>query len=128
MAEPLAAAQVLARDTLLNLGTVITPLGIAKEGEVALRFKMIYSEGGAIEGEVSYGSLEVIPLPFGQRATLELRPTQGFDVGLGRKGRGATTEVEGGAVGVIIDARGRPLPSPRREPHSRKRCRSGCGR
>lgn len=112
MAEPLAAAQVLARDTLLNLGTVIAPWGVTKEGETALRFKMSYSEGGTIEGEVSYGSLEVIPLPFGQRATLELRPTQSFDVGLGRKGRGATTEVEGGAVGVIIDARGRPLPFP----------------
>lgn len=112
MAEPLAAAQVVARDTLLNLGTVIAPLGVAKEGEVALRFKMVYSEGGAIEGEVSYGSLEVIPLPFGQRATLELRPTQSFDVGVGRKGRGATTEVEGGAVGLIIDARGRPLSLP----------------
>jgi len=112
MAEPLAAAQVLARDTLLDLGTVIAPLGVAKEGEIALRFKMVYSEGGAIEGEVSYGSLEVIPLPFGQRATLELRPTRSFDVGLGRKGGGATTEVEGGAVGVIIDARGRPLSFP----------------
>lgn len=112
MAEPLAAAQVLARDTLLNLGTVIAPSGVAKEGEVALRFKMVYSEGGTIEGEVSYGSLEVMPLPFGQRATLELHPTQSFDVGLGRKGRGATTEVEGGAVGVIIDARGRPLSLP----------------
>lgn len=112
MVEPLAAAQVLARDTLLNLGTVIAPLGVAKEGEVALRFKMVYPEGGTIEGEVSYGSLEVIPLPFGQRATLELRPTKSFDVGLGRKGRGATTEVEGGAVGVIIDARGRPLSLP----------------
>jgi len=111
MVEPLAAAQVLARDTLLNLGTVIAPLGVAREGEAALRFKMVSSEG-AIEGEVSYGSLEVIPLPFGQRATLELHPTRGFDVGLGRKGRGATTEVEGGAVGVIIDARGRPLSLP----------------
>lgn len=112
MAEPLAAVEVLARDALLNLGTVIAPSGVAQEGEVALRFKMVYSGGETIEGEVSYGSLEVIPLPFGQRATLELRPTRGFDVGLGRKGRGATTEVEGGAVGVIIDARGRPLSLP----------------
>jgi hypothetical protein len=112
MVEPLAAAQVVVRNTLLNLGTVIAPLGAAQEGKVALRFKMVYSEGGAIEGEVSYGSLEVIPLPLGQRATLELRPTPSFDVGLGRKGRGATTEVEGGAVGVIIDARGRPLSLP----------------
>ena len=113
MVEPLAAAQVVARDALLKLGTIIAPLGVAKEGEVVLRFKVVYSEGGAIEGEVSYGSLEVIPLPFGQRAALELHPTQSFDVGLGRKGRGATTEVEGGAVGVIIDARGRPLSLPK---------------
>jgi len=121
MAEPLAAAQVVARDTLLNLGTVIAPSGVAQEGEIALRFKMVYSEGEAIEGEVSYGSLEVMPLPLGQRATLELRPTQSFDVGLGRKGRGATTEVEGGAVGVIIDARGRPLSLPKERAAQREK-------
>lgn len=111
MVEPLAAAQVLVRDALLKLGTVIAPMGAAKEGEVALRFQMFYAEGGALEGEVSYGSLEVIPLPFGQKATLELHPSPSFDLGLGRR-RGATTEVEGGVVGVIIDARGRPLAFP----------------
>ncbi|MFQ6001776.1 MAG: glutamate mutase L, partial [Anaerolineae bacterium] len=68
MVEPLAAAQVLARDALLKLGTVIAPLGVAREGEVALRFKVVFAEGGAIEGEVPYGSLEVIPLLPGQRA------------------------------------------------------------
>jgi hypothetical protein len=32
------------------------------------------------------------------------------DVGLGVKGQAAMTTVRGGAVGLIIDARGRPLP------------------
>jgi hypothetical protein len=60
--------------------------------------------------EVPYGSLEVIPLPSGHTANLELRPTRRFDVGLGTKGQAGTTKVEGGIIGIIIDARGRPLP------------------
>ncbi len=111
-AQPLAAAQVLARDGFLNLGTVISLVGAAREGTVALRVKVKYSDDQAIEVEVAYGSLEVIPLPAGERASVELRPSSRFDVGLGRKGKGATTEVEGGAVGIIVDARGRPLSLP----------------
>jgi len=43
----------------------------------------------------------------------KLWPAREFDVGLGR-GSAATprAEVEGGAVGIIIDARGRPLALP----------------
>jgi hypothetical protein len=62
--------------------------------------------------EMPYGSLEVLPLSISHKATLELRPTRRFDIGLGAKGKGATTELEGGAVGIIIDARGRPLSLP----------------
>jgi hypothetical protein len=107
---PLTAAQVMERDALLNLGTVVAPVGMAREGEVALTFKIEYQDGRFLEVEVPYGSLEVIPLPAGQTATLELRPTRRFDVGLGSKGQAGTTEVEGGVIGIIIDARGRPLP------------------
>ena len=107
--HPVAAAQVLERDGFLDLGTVVAPIGQAREGEIALRFKMEYADGSTVQVEVPYGSLEVIPLPFGQTANLELRPARGFDIGLGRKGRGGKTQVQGGALGVIIDARGRPL-------------------
>ena len=49
----------------------------------------------------------------GERAALKLWPSRDFDVGLGR-GNAATprAEVEGGAVGIIVDARGRPLSLP----------------
>ncbi len=108
--NPFAAAQVMEKDTLLNLGTVVAPVGTAREGEIALTFKIEYQDGRLLEVEVPYGSLEVIPLPTGQTAKLELRPTRRFDVGLGSKGLAGTTEVEGGVIGIIIDARGRPLP------------------
>ncbi len=110
MVNPLAAAQVMERDALLNLGTVVAPLGTAREGEIALTFKIEYEDGRSLEVEVPYGSLEVIPLPTGQTADLELRPTRRFDVGLGIRGQAGMTKVEGGIIGIIIDARGRPLP------------------
>lgn len=110
MVNPLAAAQVMERDALLNLGTVVAPVGTAREGETALTFKIEYEDGRSLQVEVAYGSLEVIPLPSGQTANLELRPSRRFDVGLGTKGQAGMTKVEGGIIGIIIDARGRPLP------------------
>lgn len=110
MVNPLAAAHVVSRDALLNLGTVVAPVGTAREGEIALTFKIEYEDGRSLEVEVPYGSLEVIPLPTGQTANLQLRPTRRFDVGLGTRGMAGKTDVEGGVIGIIIDARGRPLP------------------
>jgi hypothetical protein len=110
MVNPVAAAQIMSKDALLNLGTVVAPVGTAREGETALSFKIEYEDGRSLEVEVPYGSLEVVPLGTGQTAELELRPTRRFDVGLGTKGQAATTRVEGGVIGIIIDARGRPLP------------------
>ena len=107
--QPLAAAEVLERDGFLDLGTVIAPTGQARRGEIILRFRMEYADGSTVQVEVPYGSLEVIPLPLGQTANLELRPARGFDIGMGSKGRGGKTQVQGGALGLIIDARGRPL-------------------
>jgi hypothetical protein len=110
MVNPLAAAQVMEKDALLPLGTVVAPVGTARVGDIALAFKIEYEDGRLLEVEVPYGSLEMIPLPTGQTANLELRPTRRFDVGLGTKGQAGTTRVEGGIIGIVIDARGRPLP------------------
>ena len=110
LVNPLAAAQALEQDALLNLGTVVAPVGTAREGETVLTFRLDYEDERTLEVEVTYGSLEIIPLPAGRTATLELRPSRRFDVGLGTKGQAGTTKVEGGIIGIIIDARGRPLP------------------
>jgi uncharacterized protein (TIGR01319 family) len=110
MANATLASQVMEKDALLNLATVVAPLGTARAGDLALTFKMEYQDGRLLQVEVPYGSLEVIPLPAGQTADLELRPTRRFDVGLGTRGQAGMTKVEGGILGIIIDARGRPLP------------------
>jgi hypothetical protein len=117
--HPLAAAQVLAHDALLHLGTVIAPLGRSREGALALRFKVTYADKSTLQGEVNFGSIEVVPLAPGQRATLELHPAPAFDVGVGRTGKGAATEVEGGAMGILFDGRGRPLSLPEGEEERR---------
>ena len=118
--RPLAAAEVVEHDAFLNLGTVVAPLGTARPGEIALRLKVHYPNGRVVQHEVAYGSIELVPLGVGERATLELHPTHRFDMGLGEPGRGVTAEAEGGTLGLIIDARGRPLELPADGPGRRQ--------
>jgi hypothetical protein len=98
----------------VNLATVVTPVGFARKEDVILRVRIQYEESGALDIEVPYGSLEVLPLPPGQEALLELHPIKRyrFDVGLGGPGKGGKRRVRGGLLGLIIDARGRPLRLP----------------
>ncbi|MBI3942802.1 MAG: glutamate mutase L [Chloroflexi bacterium] len=111
--NPLAAEQVLTRDTLLNLGPVVAPIGQGKLGEQVLRLKVRPEKGAEETYEINYGSLTLIPLASDEMATLELYPAHGFDVGLGSKGKAAITQVTGGVLGLIIDARGRPIDTSR---------------
>jgi len=65
---------------------------------------------------VPYGSIRVIPLRPDERAALTVKPGAGFRVGSGEPGKALKTEagqeVKGGLVGLIVDARGRPLSFP----------------
>ncbi len=112
LVKPLAAVEALDGGGLVNLATVVTPLGRARRGETVLSVRIGYDGGGSVEVEVHFGDLEVLPLPPGQQATLELRPLHRFDVGLGGPGRGGKRRVSGGLAGLIVDARGRPLRLP----------------
>ncbi len=106
-----AAANVVERDGFLTLGTVIAPISANREGQLDMRVKVVPAGGGPIELDVLHGSLEIVPLAHGQKASLEVRPALG--VVLGAAGRGVfKAEVEGGAAGLIIDARGRPIAFP----------------
>jgi hypothetical protein len=110
---PQALGAALERDGLLNLGLCIAPVGAGKEGEPAIKVEVAYTSRSPVTVEVAVGAIEVVPLPIGERASLKLWPARDFDIGLGR-GAAATprAEVEGGAVGIIVDARGRPLALP----------------
>jgi hypothetical protein len=110
--HPLAAAQILDSGGLITLGTVIAPVGRAREDETALRINRRFEGGEEQETETPYGSLQVLPIPLGEMATLELKPARGFDVGWGRGKKSPPIKVSGGTIGLIIDARGRPLVLP----------------
>jgi len=129
--NPLLAVQVLETNAFLNLGTVISPVVKARPGTPVLRVRMISSDESETALEVKQGNLDILPLPMGQPAQLQLTPLHRADVGLGGPGQGGGLRVVGGALGVIIDARGRPLRLPgdsvrRRELLNRWRWTLGC--
>jgi len=105
-ALPEVAMEVFRRDCLVALGTVVAPVGRAREGEVILDWRV-----GAESGQLRAGKLQRLALATGERAEAEMDPARGMDVGEG-KGRRWTGMVEGGAAGVIFDGRGRPLVLP----------------
>ncbi len=103
--------QVLESGAFQILGTVASVTGSASYGTLMARAKMVYDDNHEAQVEVKYGSIELLPLPNGQSAKLTLQPSRTSDVGFGT-GRGGTVRVSGGAMGVVIDGRGRPLVLP----------------
>jgi|DewCreStandDraft_2_1066082.scaffolds.fasta_scaffold05365_2 hypothetical protein len=108
--NPVLAVQAMDFGTLLNLASVIAPLGQARPGTVVLKAKLAYEDGRQEKIEFRYGSLYRIPLPFGQSLQMHLQPLHGFDLGMGGGGIGGKVRLAGSALGVIVDTRGRPLP------------------
>lgn len=108
---PIAAVQVNENDAVLHrLGTCVVPFGNLPPGQVALKVEVEYSNGRKVTADVMSGSIEVIPLRVNEQALLSLYPAPGVDVGLGPGERArAAEEIDGGLVGLVIDARGRPL-------------------
>lgn len=111
-ANPLAAVEVLDTGGLVNLATVIVPVGAARPGETVLQLKMTYDDGSTFGIDVKYGDLELLPVPPGQRAVIDLKPSRGIDVGLGGPGVSGKRRIAGSLVGLLVDARGRPLSIP----------------
>lgn len=104
--------QVLESSTYLNLGTVISPVGNLSPGTPILRMRITQESGKESSVEVKQGTLEVLPVPMGRPVQLHLQPLHRADVGMGRPGRGGSLRVSGGALGLVVDARGRPLRLP----------------
>ena len=103
--------QVIESGAFIGLGTVVSVIASANYGDQILRAKLTYNDGTEARAEVKFGGLELLPLPAGQDARLTLQPLHRADAGLS-PGKGGVVPVTGGALGVVIDARGRPLPIP----------------
>lgn len=112
-----AAREVFERDCVVRVGTCIAPAGHAKEGEPCVSVK-----GNGIDVSVPFGEIKVVPINVDEVEGLVVEPERNFDVGAGKgksvtvkrfdttKGqRSQTTNLIGGTVGLMIDARGRPF-------------------
>lgn len=109
-AYPDIAYQVFMKDCLIPLGPIIAPLGAVKEGELVMSVTI---EKGAEKEEIIIhgGELRCVPLATGDSARIIIKPARQYDLGSGR-GKIIETTIEGGAVGIILDGRGRPLSLP----------------
>ncbi len=110
-ANPHAAASAIERDGFVTLGTVIAPISKNREGQISLRVKIQPAGSGVMDLEVQHGTLELVPLMPGQKASLQVHTVGRVSLGGNRAGV-FKAEIEGGALGLIIDARGRPIMLP----------------
>jgi hypothetical protein len=114
--NPDAAACVLMKDALSLLGPCLVPLGRPRKGAPALRLELQFPNEIRQEVEVCWGGVAIVPFQWGEEAHLTVRPARGVRLGLGRSGESQSTKggdmIRGGSVGLIVDARGRPLGLP----------------
>lgn len=108
--HPQAALEVFDRDCLIYLGTCVAPRGRDKPGKVCFSYE-VNMAGKTQRGEMRVGETHLLPLGLDEKATLKVSPAGRFDCGAGY-GVEITREIRGGTVGLILDARGRPLELP----------------
>ncbi|MFP3904263.1 MAG: glutamate mutase L, partial [Armatimonadota bacterium] len=102
-----AATQVFWRDCLIPLGECLAPVGQYREGRICMTVA-ITGQGDSREMEIRWGDFVHIPLGRDETATITVDTVFGVDAGEG-PGRTVEHTVTGGEVGLIIDARGRPI-------------------
>ncbi len=107
--NPLLTVQVVESNTFLNIGTVIAPIGYTRPGTTVLRVRLLREDGRSLTRDIKYGTLTVLPVDFGEKVSLHLRPLHRFDIGMGGPGKAGKVNAVGGILGIIIDTRGRPL-------------------
>jgi len=105
-----AAMEVFEKDCLVVLGTAVSAKGEGKRGKPCFAFTLTPESGDVTSaaGTVQCGDILRVALGVGCTARVEVRPVRGIDLGEG-DGKMVSRIVRGGKVGLIFDARGRPL-------------------
>jgi hypothetical protein len=105
--------QVLESGAFLGLATVVAPYTRVRPGTPILTGRLVYQNKNEIRMDVKQGALEIFPLPVGQSGRLFLQPLHHTNIGFGAGNTNpAGIPVTGTALGIVIDARGRPLRFP----------------
>ncbi len=110
--HPKAAMEVFERDCLVRLGWSIAAKGEGKFGKRCFAYRV----SGAVtaSGELACGDVALVRVGPEQEVEVVVEPAGGFDLGNG-PGKSVTRRLKGGTVGLLFDARGRPLALPENE-------------
>ena len=105
--------QILESGAFLGLATVVAPYSTARPGTPILSGRLVDQSGNETRVDIKQGALEALPLPVGKSGRLFLQPSHNTNIGLGLgQTIAAGIPVTGTALGLVIDARGRPLHLP----------------
>jgi len=107
-----AAMEVFERDCLVRLGWSVAAKGEGKWGKKCFSYRV----SGAVNasGELACGDVALVRVGPEQAVEVVVEPAKEFDLGAGA-GKPVTRRVKGGTVGILFDARGRPLTLPENE-------------
>lgn len=102
---PDAVVQLLDNDNLSKVGMAIIPTGNIRKDRTAINITII-EDGQRLRYSVDGGHVFVYPIQIGQTIEVRLRCSGGISINGKRRLR---MKIEGSAMGLMIDARPRPL-------------------
>jgi uncharacterized protein (TIGR01319 family) len=106
-----AATEVFVKDCLVPLGSCLAAEGIGRAGDPCFAYAIRRADGHTERGTLAFGELRRLDLPEGMEAEVRGEPARGVNLGAG-PGKPIVVKAAGGVVGLILDARGRPLQVP----------------
>jgi uncharacterized protein (TIGR01319 family) len=115
---PKVAYEIFDKDAVVRLGYCISPRGpviYEDKGETAegvvteelMNVEVTMPDGTVRTESLDLGEIRHLPLGLGEFVEVKVNPHERCDMGAGL-GKTVTAKIEGGAAGIIIDARGRP--------------------
>ena len=112
--EIVEGVALLGEDLLVPLGTAVVSRG-GQPGRVAMRVTVHRPGWPPIAPiDLRTGQLQVVPLGRGQEAEVTIELSDGVSLGPARRSPRLQAMATGGAVGLILDARGAPIALPKR--------------
>lgn len=102
-----------------GIASLIVPHSNMRPGTPILHGSLVTTAGVKTDFEVKQGTLDLLPFPVESTGRLTLKPFHHADVGFG-PGRSGDMQVSGTLLGLVIDARGRPLQLTRDDAHRRE--------
>lgn len=114
--DPVFARDVIEQDFLAPMTTCVVVNGTSTAGALAVRGEFKLGDGESRRFSVPFGNVHRLDVAESEAVELTLTPEPGFAIGAHAPGEAVAftgdRKLFGGRVGIIIDARGRPIHLP----------------